>query len=160
MRFGRVRSTAGGEGAGDILVSEGEGEPGEREDRKGSLSGVEGGDLAGEGAAETPRLGRSGGEDTETLEPLEGVGELRAFSCVEGGEEAAEAVTEEAWGRRPCFLTRLLGENLDLAVLMRVLAGMVRRGDRRKEAAAGYVSYVRNFCTRVCFVGIWNYHAK
>ena len=77
-------------------MSEGEGVPGESEDRKGSLSGVEGGDFAGEGTTETPGLGRSWGKDSVTSEPLEGVGELQSFSCVEGGEEAAEAVTEEA----------------------------------------------------------------
>ena len=62
----------------------------------------------------------------EPSEALEGVGELRSFSCAEGSDEVAEAVTEEAWGRRPCFLTRLLGEDLDLEVLMRVLADMMR----------------------------------
>ena len=79
-----------------MLVSEGEGVPGESEDRKGSLSGVEGGDLAGEGATEKPGLERSWGKGSGASEPLEGVGELRSFSCVGGGEEAAEAVTEEA----------------------------------------------------------------
>ena len=89
----------------------------------------------------------------EASEPLEGVGKLRLFSCAEGSEEVAEAVTEEAWGRRPCFLARLLGEDLDLEVLMRVLAGMVRGRWKKKEVAVGYVSYVYRFCTGSFCVG-------
>ena len=58
---------------------------------------------------------------------MEGEGELRPFSGVEGGEEVEEAVTEEACGRRPCFFARLLGDVLVLLVRMRVLGGMVRR---------------------------------
>ena len=69
----------------------------------------------------------------EVSEPWDGEGELHSFSGGERREEVKEAVTEDAWGERLCFLAQLLGEDLDWLGRMRVLGGMVRKAVERKK---------------------------